>query len=203
MSSLDYLLSESLSSMIIIKLGKKTFEKIEKRLNERYGISVVEAIRDFQKMDATLREFFGAGADEIEKDFLSNFLSVDNTMREKSWIKIENQNLANLILESFGNPDKKMILDSALKQPNVILDILDSCNLPQSSGYRIIKNMIKEGLLITKGHAETRDGKKVKKYTSLFKNIKIEIQDNKTIVKVQLDKDLIKESFLLKLTQTY
>ena len=99
--------------MIITKLGKKTFERIEKRLNERYGISVVEAIRDFQKMDATLREFFGAGADEIEKDFLSNFLSVDNTMREKSWIKIENQNLANLILESFGNPHKKMILDSA------------------------------------------------------------------------------------------
>jgi len=199
MSALDYLLAKSLSLMIIDKLGKKSFQKIEKRLKERYGISIIEAIGDFQKMDATLREFFGPAADDMEKDFLNNFISFENnTKQEKSWIVIEDQNLANLILESFGNSEKKLILDSSLKQPNVILDILDSCNMPKSSGYRIIKDLIKDGLLTKKGYATTQDGKRVNKYTSIFKNIKIEIQEGKTLIKVQLDRDLMRESFLLK-----
>lgn len=199
MSALDYLLAKSLSLMIIDKLGKKSFQKIEKRLKERYDISVIEAIGDFQKMDATLREFFGPAADDMEKDFLNNFISFENnTKQEKSWIVIEDQNLANLILESFGNSEKKLILDSSLKQPNVILDILDSCNMPKSSGYRIIKDLIKDGLLTKKGYATTQDGKRVNKYTSIFKNIKIEIQEGKTLIKVQLDRDLMRESFLLK-----
>ncbi len=199
MSALDYLLAKSLSLMIIEKLGKKSFQKIEKRLKERYDISVIQAIGDFQKMDATLREFFGPAADDMEKDFLNNFISFENnTKQEKSWIVIEDQNLANLILESFGNSEKKLILDSSLKQPNVILDILDSCNMPKSSGYRIIKDLIKDGLLTKKGYATTQDGKRVNKYTSIFKNIKIEIQEGKTLIKVQLDRDLMRESFLLK-----
>lgn len=199
MSALDYLLAKSLSLMIIDKLGKKSFQKIEKRLKERYDISVIQAIGDFQKMDATLREFFGPAADDMEKDFLNNFISFENnTKQEKSWIVIEDQNLANLILESFGNSEKKLILDSSLKQPNVILDILDSCNMPKSSGYRIIKDLIKDGLLTKKGYATTQDGKRVNKYTSIFKNIKIEIQEGKTLIKVQLDRDLMRESFLLK-----
>lgn len=204
MSALDYLLAESLSSMIIKKLGKKSFQKIENRLKERYDISVIEAIRDFQKMDATLREFFGPAADNMEKDFLNNFISVGKSTKQgKSWIRIEDQNIANLILESFGNSDKRLILDSSLKQPGVILDILSSCNMPKSSGYRIIKNLIKDGLLTRKGYTTTQDGKKVNKYTSIFKNIKIEIQDGKTIIKVQLDNDLMKKSFLLKVIQEY
>ncbi|MGI0023320.1 MAG: transcriptional regulator, partial [Nitrososphaeraceae archaeon] len=76
MSALDNLLANSLEELILKKLGGKTYQQIKKRLEEHYGISVLEAIRDFQKMDATLREFFGAGADEIEKDFLNDFVSL-------------------------------------------------------------------------------------------------------------------------------
>ena len=201
MSALDNLLAKSLSSMIETKLGKRTFQKIEKRLEERYQISVIDAIRDFQKMDATLREFFGPGADEMEKDFLNDFVALDNSRKEKSWIIIEDQKLAHLILESFGDPDKKMILNSSLMQPGVILDILDSCGLPKSTGYRVTKDLIQNGLLTPKGYAVTKDGKKVSKYTSLFKNIKIDIHGDRTIVKVQLDENFLQESFLIKVMQ--
>ena len=202
MSSLDYLLSGSISNMIEKKLGKRTFQKIEKRLNERYGISVLEAIRDFQKMDATLREFFGPGADDMEKDFLNDFVSLDDSKRNNdSWIVIEDQKLCRLILESYGSTDKQMILETSLRQPNVILDILENCNLPKSSGYKVIKSLIKDGLMTSHGYSVTKDGKRVNKYTSLFKNTKIDIQGNKMSVKVQINEDFIKESYLMKVMQ--
>ena len=199
MGALENLLAESLSTMIKQKLGKKTFQKIEKRVQERYGITMAESIRDFQKIDATLREFFGPGADDIEKDFLNNFISVDKTKKEKAWIVIEDQSLAKLVLESFGDPEKKRILDASLKQQNVILDILDMCNIPKSSGYKVVNELIGDGLLTERGFAFTNDGKKVSKYTTLFENVKIEIKGEKVIAKVQLNEEFLKESYLLKI----
>jgi len=201
MNALDNLLANALSTMIEAKLGKITVNKIEKRLKERYNIEIIDAIRDFQKMDATLREFFGPGADEIEKDFLTDFISLDKTKKENSWLTIENQKLASFILESFGDPDKKRILEASLSQPNVILGILENCNMPKSSGYRVIKELIDDGLLTEEGFSTTRDGKKVNKYTSIFENIKIDIQgpEQKIIVKVQINEKFIRESFLIKL----
>ena len=201
MGAIDNLLAESLSSMIKQKLGMKTFQKIEKRLHERYGVGVTDALRDFQKMDATLREFFGPGADEMEKDFLSNFISLDKSRKEKPWIVIEDQNISRLILESFGDSEKKRILYASLREPNVIMDILDICKIPKSSGYRVVNELIRGGLLTERGQAVTRDGKKVSKYTTLFENVKIEIQGDKVIVKVQINEDFLKESYLMKIIQ--
>ena len=200
MNALDNLLSKSLATMIEAKLGKKTVQKIQKRLKERYDMEFIDAIRDFQKMDATLREFFGPGADEIETDFLVDFISLDDT-KEDSWVVIENQKLASFILESFGNPEKKQILEESFRQPNMIMNILENCKIPKSSGYRVIKELIDEGFLTEKGFSTTRDGKKVNKYTSIFKNIKIDIQgpEQKVIVKVQVNEKFIQESFLIKL----
>jgi len=203
MSALDSLLAESLSSMIVQKLGKKTASQIEKRLKDRYGLTMIDAVRDFQKLDATLREFFGPGADDMEKDFLNDFVTLDKSKRNKSWIVIEDQKLAKLILESFGDPDKKLILDSSLLQPNVILDILNQCNMPKSTGYRVVRDLIKQGLMTEKGFSTTADGKKVNKYTSLFENIKIDIQgpDRKVVVKVQINEDFLQQSYVMKIVQ--
>ncbi len=201
MSALDKLLANSLSLMITEKLGKKTVQRIEKRIQERYGVDFLDAVKDFQKMDATLREFFGPSADEMEKDFLRDFISFDKSKKNKSWIVIEDQKLANLILESFGDQDKKLILETSLRQPNVILNILENCNMPKSSGYRVIKELIGTGLLTERGQTTSADGKKVNKYTSLFENIKIDIQGpgQKVIVKVQVNELFIQESFLVKI----
>lgn len=201
LSAIDNLLANTLEVSIQKKLGDKTFQKIADRLKEHYGITVLEAIRDFQKMDATLREFFGAGADQIEKDFLTDFVSLDNSKSEQGWISIQDPKLSTLILESFGNPDKKDILDSSLLQPNVILDILNSCSIPKSSGYRMIKELLNSGLLAENGFVVTRDGKKISKYTSLFKRVRIDIQGENIKVQVQLKPGFLKESYLLKVAQ--
>ena len=201
MSALDHLLASSLEEQIQKRLGIKTYQKIEKRLKEHYGISVLEAIRDFQKMDATLREFFGAGADEIEKDFLKKFVSLDKSKKDQGWITLREPKITKLILESFGNPDKKIILDSSLTQPNVILDILNNCNIPKSSGYRVVKELLDDGLLAEKGFTTTSDGKKISTYTSLFKRVRIDIQGDEIVVEVQINAGFLSESYLLKVAQ--
>jgi len=196
LAGLDNLLAESLQSVIEQKLGSPTFQKIKDRLIDRYEVTVVDAIKDFYKMDATLREFFGSGADEIEKDFLGNFISFGSTQNQKVWITIHDQSLADLILNSFGDTDKRLILENSMREPKIILDILNHSNIPKSSGYRMVKELIKNGLLAEQGFVLANDGRKLIKFTSLFDNIKIDIQENKTLVKVQINKEFIKDSLI-------
>jgi hypothetical protein len=198
-NALDKLLSQVLAAEIKKKLGEKTFEKIEARINERYKIATIDAIRDFQKLDATLREFFGAGADSMEQDFLDNVVSLDISKRERPLVVIESSELAELILESYGDKDKRLILDTAFSTPGMILDILERCSIPKSTGYRIINDLMENGLLTEKGFAETEDGKKISTYTALFENVKIDIGPSRLAVRVQLKEEVLQNSFLVRI----
>jgi hypothetical protein len=198
-SALDKLLAESLASIIKAKLGEKTYHKIEDRLAERYNSSIVESIKNFHQLDATLREFFGPGADALEKDFLEHLMSLDTRKKGESWVSIENQELSRLILETYGDREKKMILDAALKKPNPVLEILEDCKIPKSTGYRLINDLVTDGLLTEEGHTTTSDGKKVALYTALFENIKIDITEGHVVIKVMLKEHILQSSYLVKI----
>ena len=198
-SALDKLLAQSLASIIKAKLGEKTYQKVEDRLAERYHSSVVESIKNFHQLDATLREFFGPGADALEKDFLEHLVSLDTRKKGESWVSIENQGLARLILETYGDREKKLILDAALKKPNPVLEILEDCKIPKSTGYRLINELVTDGLLTEEGHTTTSDGKKVALYTALFENIKIDITEGTVVIKVMLKEHILQTSYLVKI----
>src|SRR5574341_2358758 len=46
-NALDKLLAEALASVIKEKLGVKTYQKIEERLQQRYSLDVISAIKEF------------------------------------------------------------------------------------------------------------------------------------------------------------
>ncbi|KKM73810.1 hypothetical protein LCGC14_1406690 [marine sediment metagenome] len=195
---MDNFLVPSLRKTIEENLGKKTLNKIEERLIERHGMSLVPAIKDFNKFDSVLREFFGAGADGLETKFLQNLVKLEKAKNTNAeWITIQEQELARIILESFGDHDEKAILNSVLDKPRIIADILKNCKIPQTSGYRKINSLIDVGLLIPNGQSITPDGKKVTKYETLFRNISIEIEKNHVKIKVQMKKNTIKNSSIL------
>jgi len=200
---MDNFLVPSLRKTIEENLGKKTLNKIEERLIERHGMSLVPAIKDFNKFDSVLREFFGAGADGLETKFLQNLVKLEKTKNTNAeWITIQEQELATIILESFGDHDKKAILNSVLDKPRIVADILKNCKIPQTSGYRKINSLIGVGLLIPNGQSLTPDGKKVIKYETLFTNISIEIEKNFVKVKVQMKENTIKNSSILQVIIT-
>jgi len=200
MNALDKLLTQGLAAIIKKKVGIKTYQKIEERLKERYKLTAEQALRDFQRFDATLREFFGPGADSIERDFLKHIISLDSK-ESKPWITIESNELARLILRSYGDIEKNLILDYALKKPDVILFILEKCEIPKSTGYRIVNELIEDGLLIESGSTVTREGKKASLYTPLFDNIKIDIIHGELSVRIQIREEVLQDSFLVKLLQ--
>jgi hypothetical protein len=198
-SPLDKLLSQALLSMIKEKLGSSTCQKIESRLQERHRMSLAESIKEFNVLDATLREFFGDGADGIEADFLDRIMSLTKPQgsvcnKSSSWIEIKHSGLVDIILGSYGDKDKRQILDAVAGQPRTISMILSACTIPKSSGYRIINEILQNGLLFEEGISRTSDGKKVSSYGALFQRVKIDIK-SKDSTNLQ---GLVKETVLLR-----
>jgi len=56
-------------------------------------------------------------------------------------------------------------------------------------------------LLVANGFELAHDGKKVKKYETIFDNVKVDIIKNNVAVKVQLKKSLLAESSILQAVQ--
>lgn len=201
MNALDKLLAHTVVSLIRAKLGEKTYLSIENRLKERWDMTVVSALQDFTKFDAILREFFGPGADAIEHDILTKIFSLQSSKKGKSLISIDSHELSKEILETYGDSEKRAILNFAFKKPAPILDILEGCNLPKSTGYRVIGELINDGFLAEVGFSSTSDGKKVSKYTSIFYELKIDITLENITVHVALKDEVLMESNLVRVLQ--
>jgi hypothetical protein len=202
MVGIDRLLSKSLDSVIRENLGARTVQKIENRLVEKYDITLTESIEQFQKLDSVLREFFGSSADGLENKFLRNVCEI-KVMDGEKHVYIENSSLTKIILESFGDDDKKKILGVINGESLIISEIIEKCNIAQTSGYRKINSLIDDGLLVPSGYISTSDGKKVTKYRSVFDNVKIEIVKNDIKVAIRLAKeDFAASSVLTVCTQS-
>ena len=200
MVGVDNLIARSLHSVIQVNLSEQTIKKLDDRLVEKYGITLSQAVEDFQKLDDVLREFFGEGAVGIERKIFESICTVSkakNTAEE--WMTIRDSNIAKTVLEAFGDEDKKKIISVLMNEPHIVSEVLSLCNLPQTSGYRKINSMISDGLLTVEGYITTPDGKRVNKYISIFENIKIDIVKNNVTVKVKLKNESIKNSLLIPL----
>jgi len=101
------------------------------------------------------------------------------------WITIKDKSLILLILQSYADTDKKKILD-ATERPKIILDIIAACKLPQTSTYRKINLLIRNGLLIPNGEVSMKYGKNVTAYVALFKNVEISLIKNDVQVRATI-----------------
>lgn len=199
-NSLDSLLAPALRKSIEDNLGKVTMNKIEQRLMERHGVGVVQAIKEFSKLDSVLREFFGPGAEGLESRFIQNIIKVESSKKEsENWIVLKDQILAKTIMESFADEEKKSILESVMNDSLAITDILDKCKISQSSGHEKISYLIENGLLVSNG--DVSDGENSRKYQTAFSNVKMDIEKKSVVVKIQLKKIQLQESAILQVIQ--
>ena len=200
MSGLDALIAKSLKSIIKDNLGDASFDRIEKRLFEKHGMGFTQAVEDFEKIDTVLKEFFGSGAEGIERKILDKVVIMEESKRdEKQWITLEDSRLIELMLKSLGDEDKKNIINAVIDESKIISDILEISNTPQTSGYRKINSLIDDGILVQQGYVTMPDGKKVVKYKAVFENINISIEKNKIIVKVQPTKESVDTSRIMQI----
>jgi predicted transcriptional regulator len=198
MSGLDTLIAKSLDLTIKEKLDKETLQKVEQRLFERYGINVTQSVKEFHKLDSVLKEFFGEEAEGLKKQFLGNVVTIqESTTQNPNWVIIEDRSLIKLILGTFGDNDKKNILNTVIDEPRIISEILEILEMPQTSGYRKVKSLIDSGLLIKQGSIITPDGKKVNTYKSIIENVRIKIKKNKITIQAQLAKESLDNSSVI------
>ena len=75
----DTLLAESIRSVIKDNLSEKALKKIESRLSEKYHMSIPLYLREYPKFDDVLREYFGAGAEKLEKIIIERMRALEKS----------------------------------------------------------------------------------------------------------------------------
>lgn len=197
MTDIDTFFATSLEKMIRDNLGETTYHSIQNRLFEKYGISITESIKEFQKLDSVLREFFGAGASGLEKKFLDGVCCIKSKqdMVEKRFT-IADPIISKSILKAFSDDEMSKILNASIGEPWSISEILEKLDIPTTSGYRKIRSLIEDGLLIKVGSDLTSNNRVIEKYKSLFDNVNIDFT-NKVTVHVQFTSEVIMNSTVL------
>ncbi len=193
---MDTLIARSLCSTIEKNLGKTTLQKIEHRLFEKYGMNLTQSIEDFPKLDNVLRDFFGAGAEGVERQFLESIVKVENVQsHQPCWIEIKDSSLSKRIVDALGDDDKKNMIDVVLTEPRTISDIIETAKVSAATGHSKINSLIENGLL-TLYDTTNHEDKNQNRYKSVFENVAINIEKNKVIVKVFANESLQKSSVL-------
>ena len=197
MTEIDQLFAAALEEIIQANLGKTTFQSIQNRLFEKYGMSITESIKDFEKLHSVLTEFFGNGAKGLEKKFLDNICSIKSSKDEvESRFTILNPSINQSIIKAFSDDEMSRILNASIGEPWTISEILERLDIPKTSGYRKINLLIKEGLLIKVGQEFTENRRTIDKYKSLFDNVNIDF-NNKVTISVQFTPEVVSNSSIL------
>jgi hypothetical protein len=100
------------------------------------------------------------------------------------WFTVDKLHYEKIILESYGDSDKRRILEVTTDTSRNMSEIFDICNKPQTSVYRKVMSLIECGLLIPDGFSFNQ-GKKSKKYKSIIEKLQINIIGNKISIKVK------------------
>jgi hypothetical protein len=197
MTEIDQLFAASLEKIIRENLGETTFHSIQNRLFEKYGMSITESIKEFEKLDSVLTEFFGSGAKGLEKKFLDSICSIKSQKDkvEKRFTLLDSS-INQSIIRAFSDDEMSKILNASIGEPWTILEILEKLDIPKTSGYRKINLLIKEGLLVKAGQEFTENRRSVDKYKSLFDNVNIDF-GNKVTVNVQFTPEVTMNSSIL------
>lgn len=199
MSGIDTILAHFVEYEIRKNLGPTAIQKIEKRLFEKYGVSLTESISQFEKFDDILQEFFGQGAKGLEQKAFKKLLAIGESEKTKDYVQIiiKNPDLANQIMTIIADKEKFGILACVSDQSRISSEIIRECHLAQTSGYRKIKELFHAGFLIEDGYITTSDGKKAYKFKSFFGPTKIDTHKDKISVKTHILKQHAKTSKLL------
>lgn len=189
MEGLDTLLLRSILHSVQEELAAEKMQYIEQKLQQEYGLGFVEMFNRFDKVRNTMYEF-ESDLKNIEDKVLRDFLSVDKDSNSSDlWLVIRNKHLAELVLKTFADEDKKLILDRTREKSETVPNLLTQCNLPNTSGYRKVKQLIDDGFIIPVGLAESFEGKRAILYESAIQKIQISINKERVITSILISKE--------------
>ena len=194
------LLEKKFSLIILNSLGEKSVDVVKRRLFEKYGISLYQAVNDdYSKLLDILKEnFTEGGAKNIEKQFRAAIINLHgNVVKGKPGdLIVSDSKKVEKIMKYIGDPEMMSILNDVMEKPKLIADVLDSCKIPTTSGYRKINKLSDAGLLVISGYEIGTDGRQIVKYTTSFDAIEVFIQGKKSKIRIK-PKKIGKNNYLI------
>lgn len=200
MNELDGFLFKSILEAIKDELNSEKIASLKQKLHEEHGLEFADIFDRFGEIKSSLFEFENE-LKKIEDKILRDFLAVETDASER-WLVINNRHLTETILKTFADGDKKAILDLTRNSAETIPKILVLCNLPNTSGYRKMNQLIEDGFVSPTGLAETYEGKRAILYKSTIQKIQIIINKNEIVTKILVPKEILASSQIVKTITT-
>lgn len=119
---------------------------------------------------------------EAINEELTTDLAKLRPMNSFGWIQIRDENRALSILSLYSDSTNKILLDDLIVTPMSIPDIIRKNGLSRASGYRKISELIDSNLLVSYGYFLQNDGKRVYKYVSAIKNMRVYFDEHNVLL---------------------
>lgn len=193
MEGLDTLLLRAIFQSIQDEMDSEKIKNINLKLKQEYGLTFQEIFNKFDEMPILLQKF-ESDLKDIEDNILRNFLTIEKSTNTETWITIRDKHLAEMILKTYADADKKTILDYTRDHSETIPKILNLCNLPNTSGYRKMNQLIEDGFIIPTGLAESFEGKRAILYKSIIQKIQISINKDRVSTSISIPKEATRSS---------
>ena len=196
MGGIDRMIASSLSPEIKKKLNSEILKKVERELFLEYGMSIKLSIENFHKFLTVLKKNSSIDINRFEKDCISKILKV-KIKNDKFLVTVIHQHLRDLILELFGDIETRKIIAVLLEKEYTIPQILKESEIPKTSGYRKIENLIFNGLIIESGKVLS-ESKKISKLQCIFEEINLKIKKDKIEIIGVINKKIFEKSTSMK-----
>lgn len=197
MAGIDKFLSSSLTEKIKKNLDPKILKNVERELFLDCGMSIKLSIEHFGHFIDILKKNSGMDINKFQKDCFNEIIQIKKH-NDRYSLKIIDDSLSDKILQLAGDSESRKILLTIFENDLPIPDILKKSNVPKTSGYRKIENMILNGIIIETGRILS-DSKKVSKFKCCFDEIKVNLNKNKTETEIIFNSEIFEKSSCLKI----
>lgn len=190
-SPLQNNLKNILISVLEKEIGKNSVKKLENRLFEKYGKSISQVIEDWDLIYDILEEQYAGGASKITSKYIAKISKNPPKRRDHKNI-VDDPKKVKRIRRVLGDVEASKVLNYFLFNTSIIQNAIKKTQVPNTSGYRKIDEMIELGMIVENGYVISKStSRKIKKYTSPFKSISIIIDESTPKIEFVPKKDLI------------
>lgn len=176
MGGIDRLIAKALSQKIKQKLDEDELKILERELFLEHGMSIKLSIEHFDKLNLVLKNILNLNRKKFVNECLNEVIKIQRK-GDKYSVRIIDQNLLDSLLVLCGDNETRQMLNCLFENELTIPQILSEAQIPKTSGYRKIENLIINGLIVESGKVLS-ESKRISKYKCIFDEIKIEMKKN-------------------------
>ncbi len=192
MGGIDRLISKALSQKIKQKLDEDELKIIERELFLEHGMSIKLSIEHFDKLNLVLKNILNLNRKKFENECLNEIIKIQKKGNKYS-VRIIDQKLIDSLLIICGDNETRQMLNCLFENELTIPQILSEAQIPKTSGYRKIENLIINGLIVESGKVLS-ESKRISKYKCVFDEIKIEMKKNDILLQGVINEQIYDKS---------